>query len=81
MHGRAPHPGAVDPRRTEYDPKKSLVSLIITFALAAVVFGGFYLFSPRTPEVPTGPLVTQPINQTAPPTPDAGPPVQVPVTP
>jgi hypothetical protein len=70
-HGRGPHPGAVDPRRVEYDARKSLLSLCITFVVAAVVFGGFYLFSPRGPDVPTGPAVEQPINQTAPSTPDA----------
>ena len=82
-HGRTPHPRAVDPRRASYDARNSLVSLSITFAVAALVFGGFYLFSPRGPEVPTGPAVEQPINQTAPPTPDAGHEgaVQVPTTP
>jgi len=71
MHGRAPHPGAVDPRRSEYDAKKSLISLFITFAVAAVVFGGFYLFSPHGSDAPTGPAVEEPINQTAPPAPQA----------
>jgi hypothetical protein len=53
----------VDPRRTSYDARSALVSLSITFVVAAMVFGGFYLFSPRSPQVPTGPAVTQPINQ------------------
>ena len=70
-HGRGPHPGAVDPRRSEYDAQKSLLSLVITFVVAAVVFGGFYLFSPRGPEVPTGPAVEESINETGPPIPDS----------
>ncbi len=70
-HGRGPHPGAVDPRRTEYDAQKSLLSLAITFVVAAVMFGGFYLFPRRGPEVPTGPAVEQSINHSAPSTPDA----------
>ncbi len=71
MHGRAPHPAALDPRRTSYDARRALLSLSITFVIAALVFGGFYLFSPRASEVPTGPAVEQSINQTAPSTPDA----------
>jgi hypothetical protein len=70
-HGRGPHPSAIDPRRTSYDARNALISLSITFVIAAFVFGGFYLFSPRGPEVPAGPAVEQPINQTAPPTADA----------
>jgi len=65
-HSRGPHPGAVDPRRTEYDARESLLSLSVTFVVAAMVFGGFYLFSPRGPEVPTGPAEEQPINEAAP---------------
>ena len=65
MHDRATRRRAMDdPRRTSYDAKKSLLSLCITFVIAALVFGGFYFFSPLTPEVPTGPAVTQPINST-----------------
>ncbi len=72
MHGRAARRGAMDdPRRASYDAKKSLLSLCITFVIAALVFGGFYLFSSRAPEVPTGPAVEQSINQTALPAPES----------
>ncbi len=70
-HGRGPHPGAVDPRRTEYDARQSLLSLFVTFIVAGLVFGGFYLFSLRAPEVPTGPAVEQSINHTALPAPES----------
>jgi hypothetical protein len=61
-HGRGPRPDAGDPRCSEYDPQKSLLSLSITFVIAALVFGGFYLISPRGPEVPTGPAIEQSSN-------------------
>ncbi len=81
-HGRGPHAGAVDPRRTEYDARQALLSLFITFAVAGLVFGGFYLFSPRGPEVPTGPAIKQPINHTTAASPEAqSAPVRVPTTP
>ncbi len=70
MEGKAPRSGVVDPRRTEYDAMKSLASLFITFVVAALVFGGFYLFSPRSPDAPPGPTVEQSINHGAPSTPD-----------
>ncbi len=79
-HGRGPHPGAVDPRRASYDARNALVSLSITFVVAAVVFGGFYLFSLRAPEVPTGPAIEQSINETALPAPESAL-VRVPNTP
>ena len=40
-HGRGPRPDAVDPLRKEYDATKSLLSLCLTFVVAAVIFGGF----------------------------------------
>ncbi len=78
-HGRGPQPGAVDPRRMEYDARQSLLSLIVTFIVAGLVFGGFYLFSLRA-EVPTGPAIEQSINETALPAPESAL-VRVPNTP
>ncbi len=70
-HGRGPQPGAVDPRRADYAARQPLLSLVVTFMVAVVVFGGFYLFSPRGPGVPTGPEVEQSINEIALPAPES----------
>ncbi len=77
LNGRDPYLHVVDPRRTSYDTRRALLSLIVTFVAAAVVFGAFYYFSPRAPEVPTGPAVEQPIDQTPP----ENAPAQVPTAP
>ncbi len=70
----------MDPRRSEYDARQSLLSLLLTFIVAGLVFGGFYLFSLRAPEVPTGPAIEQSINETALPAPESAL-VRVPNTP
>ena len=64
---RGPRSDAMDPRRSSYDARQALLSLAVTGAVAALVFGGFYLFSLAGSTVPTGPAVTQPINATPPP--------------
>jgi hypothetical protein len=76
---RGPRSDAMDPRRTSYDARQTLLSLSITIAVATLVFAGFYLFSSAGPKVPTGPAVTQPINSTPPPAPRN--PTQAPTTP
>ena len=81
MDARAPRQGVIDPRRSAYDGRRALVSLIITFAVAAVVFWGFYFFSPRGPDVPTGPAVEQPIEKSPPPPTRQEGAVQVPAAP
>ncbi len=66
MDAKTPRQGVIDPRRSAYDGRRALISLIITFAVAAVVFWGFYFFSPRGPDMPAGPTLEQPIDQTPP---------------
>ncbi len=46
---RDQHLDIVDPRRTSYDTRRALLSLIITFVVAAVVFGAFYYYYPTGP--------------------------------
>lgn len=63
---RDQHLDIVDPRRTSYDTRRALLSLIITFVVAAVVFGAFYYYYPTGPEPPAGPAATQSLDLSAP---------------